>query len=271
MPELPEVETTRLGLLPHLLKRRITGVAVRDARLRWPVPADLAKNLTGQRIDDITRRGKYLLFDCGSGFLLAHLGMSGSLRYFDALPAPQKHDHVDIVLEKKGGMRFTDPRRFGTLLWIDGRQQCHPLLDGLGIEPLSADFNGAYLFAQSRNKRVNIKPFLMDAHVVVGVGNIYASESLFRAGIHPARMAGRISAARYDKLAAAVKETLQRALKAGGSSLRDYVRVNGDPGYFQFDAFVYERVGLPCRICGTPIKTVRQSQRTTFYCPSCQK
>lgn len=271
MPELPEVETTRLGLLPQVRGRRIARVTVRDRRLRWPVPADFARKLSGRTVIDVARRGKYLLWDCETGYVLSHLGMSGSLRVLERTTAPETHDHVDIGLDNGAVIRYTDPRRFGAMLWISGREARHPLLDALGPEPLSPEFTGAHLFATSRGRSVSIKEFIMNGRVVVGVGNIYASESLFLAGIHPARAAGRVSAARHELLAAAIRETLTKAIRAGGSSLRDYVQTSGDLGYFQVDAYVYDREGLPCRVCGTPIRALRQGQRSTYFCPTCQK
>jgi formamidopyrimidine-DNA glycosylase len=274
MPELPEVETTRLGLLPYVVGRKIVVVTVRDFRLRWPIPSDIATTIEGQTIRHISRRGKYLVFELDGGFLLSHLGMSGTLRaYLKAdVPIVAKHDHVDIVLSDATVLRYTDPRRFGALLWIAGAHLNHPLLDSLGPEPLSdAGFSGNYLFEKSRNKTQSIKQFIMDGHVVVGVGNIYASESLFRAGIHPARQAGRISRPRYILLATVICETLRDALAVGGSSLRDYVSADGDNGYFQINAFVYGREGALCRVCAGPVLQIRQGQRATFFCKSCQK
>ncbi len=274
MPELPEVETTRLGLLPHAAGRKIVTIIVRDYRLRWPIPANIAATIEGQTITDIRRRGKYLLFALENGFLLSHLGMSGTLRAYQQaeVPALAKHDHVDIVLSDGTLLRYADPRRFGALLWIAGAQPQHPLLDSLGPEPLTdTGFNGDYLFDKSRKKTQSIKQFIMDGHVVVGVGNIYASESLFRAGIHPARQAGRVSRARYARLVVVVCETLRDALAAGGSSLRDYVGADGDDGYFQINAFAYGREGEPCRVCAQPIMQIRQGQRATFFCKKCQK
>ncbi len=275
MPELPEVETTRLGLLPKVSGKRIVSVLVRNPRLRWPVPRDLAKRLGGAKVVDISRRGKYLLWDCRSkdarGFLLTHLGMSGSLRMAETGEPAGKHDHVDLNLEKGLTIRYTDPRRFGAMLWLSGDKPAHPLLDILGPEPLTEDFSGEYLFKASRGRSVSVKEFLMNGHIVVGVGNIYASESLFRAGIHPARPAGSVSRQRYERLVDAVKITLGNAIRAGGSSLRDYVQVSGELGYFQVNAFVYDREGEPCRTCGQAIRAMRQGQRSTFYCAHCQK
>lgn len=290
MPELPEVETTRLGLLPKVQGGRISRVLVRDRRLRWPIPANLAKQLTGKTVVDITRRGKYLLWDCRAsdtaddhlrpgrtfqrGYFLNHLGMSGSLRLVNAVQSeqsPQKHDHLDIVFDSGITVRYTDPRRFGAMLWIAGAAPTHPLLDTLGPEPLSDGFNGASLYAAAEGRRVSVKEFIMNSQVVVGVGNIYASESLFHAGIHPGRAAGKVSRKRLDRLAEAIKGTLHKAIQAGGSSLRDYVQANGELGYFQVNAFVYGRDSLPCRVCDTPIRTMKQGQRSTYFCPRCQK
>jgi len=271
MPELPEVETTRLGLLPLVQGKRIAKVTVRDARLRWPIPPDFSRQLKGRIVRDLSRRGKYLLWDCESGFILSHLGMSGSLRVLPAAAPPNKHDHVDIAFDNGSVIRYTDPRRFGALLWIAGDHPVHPLLDALGPEPLSPEFDAASLYDASRSRAVSVKEFIMNSHVVVGVGNIYASESLFMAGIHPRKAAGKISSARYEKLVTAIKETLSRAIRAGGSSLRNYVQASGELGYFQVNAFVYDREGLPCRTCATPIRAIRQGQRSTYFCPVCQK
>ena len=274
MPELPEVETTRLGLLPHIQGKRVTDVTVREHRLRWPVPPDFVQNLRGSMIENISRRGKYLLWTCekgpGSGFLLSHLGMSGRLRALTSSEPAARHDHIDIHLDSGAVIRYTDPRRFGAMLWIAGRQQRHPLLDILGPEPLSEQFTGAHLYASSRGRTVSIKEFVMNGHIVVGVGNIYASESLYRAGIDPRRAAGKISLTRYNHLVDAIRKTLGAALSAGGSSLRNYVKTDGEPGYFQIDAFVYGRAGQPCRVCETPIQLIVQGQRSTFFCPACQ-
>jgi formamidopyrimidine-DNA glycosylase len=271
MPELPEVETTRRGLLPHLVGRRIRGAIVRNANLRWPVPGDLARRLRGEEVLDIRRRGKYLLIDCPKGHLLVHLGMSGRLTVVpDGLP-PRKHDHVDIRLEGGKALRFTDPRRFGAMLWLADPADRHALLKDLGMEPLEPEFTGAALARRAAGRRVAIKQFLMNSGIVTGVGNIYASESLFHAGIHPSRSAGRISLARWDRLAASIRATLERALKAGGSTLRDFASAEGRPGHFQNRFVVYGREGKPCPTCKTPIRALRHGQRSTFYCPACQR
>lgn len=271
MPELPEVETTRLGLLPRIKGRRIDKVIVRDRRLRWPIPRNFEKMLTGQVIGDVHRRGKYLLWDCGTGFVLSHLGMSGSLRILQAGEAAMAHDHVDIAFDSNLVIRYHDPRRFGAMLWLAGRTLEHPLLDKLGPEPLSPSFDGNYLYTASRGRRTSIKEFIMNGHVVVGVGNIYASESLFMAGIDPKRLAGTVSRPRCVKLAESIKQTLANAIRAGGSSLRDYVQADGELGYFQSQAQVYDRDGLPCNVCGSMIRTIRQGQRSTYFCATCQK
>jgi formamidopyrimidine-DNA glycosylase len=275
MPELPEVETTRLGLLPSVQGKTISRVIVRDRRLRWPIPKNLSKCLESRAVIGVSRRGKYLLWDIeaetGGGFLLCHLGMSGSLFTVDKTIAPVKHDHVDIELQRGVTVRYHDPRRFGAMLWIPGETPTHPLLDSLGPEPLSEDFSGKHLFALSRGRRVSVKEFIMNANVVVGVGNIYASESLFQAGIRPTTMAGRITGARYDRLAEAIRAVLKKAIDAGGSSLRDYVKANGELGYFQVDAFVYGRAGEPCRNCANAIREIRQGNRATYFCAHCQR
>lgn len=288
MPELPEVETTRMGLLPHVRGQRISRVIVRDKRLRWPIPDDFSAQLEGATVNDIFRRGKYLLWECVKkeslreqrlhGFVLSHLGMSGTLCVLPASTPATRHDHVDIVLSNRLLIRFNDPRRFGAMLWIPAQgtpHPSHPLLDTLGPEPLSDAFTAAHLFKLSRGKssrgrKVSIKEFIMNGHVVVGVGNIYASESLFRAGIHPIRAAGKVSLTRYQKLANAIRETLSDAIRAGGTSLRDYVKTDGEQGYFQLDAAVYGREGEACRICQTPIRLIVQGARSTYFCPHCQ-
>jgi formamidopyrimidine-DNA glycosylase len=271
MPELPEVETTRQGLLPQLLGRRIRGAVVRNARLRWPVPADLSERLAGEEVMDVRRRGKYLLFDFRRGHLLVHLGMSGRLTLVPDDRPPRAHDHVDVRFEGARTLRLTDPRRFGAMLWLRGRAEDHVLLRSLGLEPFDPAFTGEALQALARGRRVAVKHFLMDSHVVTGVGNIYASEALFHAGIHPLRSAGRISRERWDRLAASVRRTLQRAIDAGGTTLRDFASPEGHAGEFQGQCAVYGREDAPCPVCSTPVRSVRQGQRSTFYCPSCQR
>ncbi len=272
MPELPEVEVVRRGLQASVLGRPIRAAEVRAPRLRWPVPEGLDDRVRGQRLEAVERRGKYLLLRMQAGWLIVHLGMSGSLRFLPQPGPPQRHDHFDLVFEH-GVLRLHDPRRFGALLWHDaggGDPLRHPLLAGLGVEPFSADFDGALLYRATRGRRVAIKQLLLAGTVVVGVGNIYASESLFRAGILPTTPAGRIGRARLDRLAEAIRATLADAIDRGGSSLRDFVGSDGASGYFQLDCLVYGRAGQPCRVCGTPVRTQMQMQRATYWCPRCQ-
>ncbi len=270
MPELPEVETTRRGLLPHVVGRTIRDVVVRNPNLRWPVPGDLRRRLRGKEVLDIRRRGKYLLFDYTDGHLLVHLGMSGRLTLVPANKPAQVHDHVDLQLEGNGSLRLTDPRRFGAMLWLDDPSR-HVLLRGMGLEPFGEEFSGAALHRAARGRRVAVKQFLMNARIVTGIGNIYASEALFEAGVHPERSAGRISARRWELIAAAIRATLERALAAGGSTLRDFASADGRPGHFQYEFAVYGREGEPCTRCATRIRALRQGQRSTFYCPRCQR
>ena len=270
MPELPEVETTRLGLLPRLQGRTLTRIVVRNPNLRWPVPSDLEAHLKGRAIKGLTRRGKYLLFDFGSATQLVHLGMSGSLRLTVPDEPAALHDHVDWLFDDGTVLRLRDPRRFGAVLWTDDVAQ-HPLLAHLGPEPLTPEFDAAYLHSQCQRRQSAIKQVIMDAHVVVGVGNIYASESLFHAGIRPTTAARRLSRPACARLAAAIKQVLTAAIAAGGSSLRDYVHSSGELGYFQLQTRVYDREGLPCKSCATPIRRIVQGQRASFYCPGCQR
>ena len=270
MPELPEVETVRRGLAPHLIGRRLIGARVREARLRWPVPDNLATLIGGRLIKTLERRGKYLIMALDRGALILHLGMSGSLRLTAAEAPIQKHDHLDLILDDGQTLRYRDPRRFGAVLWSDAPDR-HPLLASLGIEPLGPDFDGDWLHTASRGLRAPVKSWLMDAHVVVGIGNIYANEALFHAGIHPLLPAGRLSRPRCRRLASAILDTLSRAIAAGGSSLRDFVDGHGKPGYFQQTLFVYGRGGEPCRTCGGPIRVIRLGNRATCFCPACQK
>lgn len=271
MPELPEVETTRCGLEPHLVGQCIKGVIVRNARLRFPVAPGLERELPGLAIRSISRRGKYLLVDCSQGWLILHLGMSGSLRFLPVAAPVEKHDHFDLVLENGYCMRLRDPRRFGAVIWTQTDPMRHPLLVKMGVEPLTDDFDGAWLYRVTRGKKANVKQTLMDGHLVVGVGNIYANEALFRAGIKPTLAASRLGRDRCDRLARTVKEVLEQAIVAGGSSLRDFVDSSGKPGYFQQQYFVYGRAGALCHVCANPIKLLRQGQRATFYCPVCQR
>lgn len=275
MPELPEVETTRKGIAPYVEHQEISEVIVRNARLRVPVPENLADELVGRRIGDLRRRAKYLLLPLAAGApertLMWHLGMSGSLRIARLGDLPKKHDHVDLVFTNGHILRYHDPRRFGFVDWLDRDEQADKRLARLGPEPLSADFTGQRLYRLSRGKRVAVKPFLMDNQVVVGVGNIYATEALFMAGIDPRREAGRISLARYQRLADAAREVLAAAITQGGTTLRDFVSGQGEPGYFAQRLNVYGRHGQPCRRCGGELKRITLGQRASVYCPTCQR
>lgn len=270
MPELPEVETTRRGIEPWLRDQRILALTIRQPQLRWPISPELIATLPGQRVTAIQRRAKYLLVDTAAGSALVHLGMSGSLRVLPADSAPGKHDHYDWQLESGLILRYTDPRRFGCLLW-QASDEVHPLLRALGPEPLSDAFNGDYLWTLSRSRRAAVKVFVMDQAVVVGVGNIYAAEALFAAGIHPGRAAGAVSRLRYERLAQQIKRILGHAITRGGTTLRDFTNADGAPGYFAQELLVYGRAGQPCRVCASPIRVVSLGQRSTFYCPRCQR
>lgn len=279
MPELPEVEVTRLGLLP-VQGARIREVTIRHHGLRWPIPADLPQRLQGHRVLQLTRRAKYILMEIGEmsdtgvptrqGVLLLHLGMSGRLCLLERYFPHEKHDHVDIAFEDGRVIRLRDPRRFGAVLWLDQEPSQHPLLSRLGPEPLDEVFDGEYLYQQLRSRNAAIKPTIMDAHVVVGVGNIYASESLFRARIHPETSSRQLTLVQCQLLVSEIKATLRAALEAGGSSLRDFFGADGNPGYFQQTYYVYGRTGDACRVCGQLVRTIRLGQRSTFYCASCQ-
>jgi formamidopyrimidine-DNA glycosylase len=280
MPELPEVEVTRRGVAPHLEGRTVDSVLLRRSGLRWPFPPGLPALLAGRRILHTGRRGKYLLIGFEHGTLIIHLGMSGHLRVLPAGTEARKHDHFDLVVAAEAGhpgkqvLRLHDPRRFGAVLWhgsADGALDQHMLLRGLGVEPLEDGFTGELLYRASRKRSGAIKQFLLAGDVVVGVGNIYACESLFRAGINPKTSAARIGRERYDKLAAAIREILAAAIVQGGSTLRDFIAVNGQSGYFQQTYFVYDRAGVPCRNCGAPVRQIKQGQRSTFYCVNCQR
>jgi formamidopyrimidine-DNA glycosylase len=299
MPELPEVETTRRGLSEHLIGATITDVIIRNPKLRWPIPKNLPKLLRGHKILTLTRRAKYLLADCGNGTLILHLGMSGSLRILPHDTPPAIHDHFDLVLSPPSTvrpelvegwanscastssartdlsthkiMRLRDPRRFGAVLWHEGTINSHPLLATLGPEPLEENFNARYLYQATRGRSISIKQCIMDNHVVVGVGNIYANESLFRSGIKPQLAAGKLSLPRCEKLVSEIRATLRAAIEKGGSTLRDFVHSDGSSGYFQQEYFVYGRTGEPCRQCGAMIKQIKQGQRSSFYCGICQK
>jgi formamidopyrimidine-DNA glycosylase len=277
MPELPEVEVTRRGVAPHLEGRMVDQVVLRRDGLRWPFPPRLQELLAGQTIVHTGRRGKYLLVEFAHGTLIIHLGMSGHLRVLPHGTPDRKHDHFDLVVHAPEGrqvLRLHDPRRFGAVLWHsnnDGALDEHILLRGLGVEPLENSFNGALLHQATRKRSAPIKQVLLAGDIVVGVGNIYACESLFRAGINPKTSAARISRARYDRLAEAIREILAAAIVQGGSTLRDFIAVNGQSGYFQQTYFVYDRAGVPCRNCGTPVRQIKQGQRSTFYCVNCQR
>lgn len=273
MPELPEIEVTRLGVAPHVENHQVSDLILRTTGLRWPFPEQLKTHLVGQVVRKTSRRGKYLLLHFDQGILMFHLGMSGHLRVLPIGEPPKKHDHIDLVMENEV-IRMTDPRRFGALLWHDasrGDVLSHPLLAHLGVEPLTEAFTAKLLYKETRTRQAAIKQVLLSGDIVVGVGNIYASESLFKAGIRPTTSASRISLARYEKLVAAIKETLAEAIKKGGSTLRDFMGVNGQSGYFQQNYFVYAREGEPCRVCGSPIRQIKQGQRSTFYCEVCQR
>jgi formamidopyrimidine-DNA glycosylase len=274
MPELPEVETTRRGLLP-LVGNVAKSVTIRHPRLRWPIPQHLLQTLPNQTLKALTRRAKYILCEFSgeetNGVLLLHLGMSGRIQVLDCNYPAEKHDHFDIEFIDGQVLRLRDPRRFGAVLWLDNHDNNHPLLNSLGPEPLEIDFNAKYLQKALANKTLAIKNAIMDGHVVVGVGNIYASESLFRSRIHPETPANKLSLKSCERLVVEIKSTLQDALNAGGSSLRDFFGTDGNPGYFQQEYFVYARTNEPCKVCARPIKTMRLGQRSTFYCEHCQK
>ena len=267
MPELPEVETTRRGIADHVIGQSVASVVIRERALRWPVPQDLPARICGRTIHNVRRRAKYLLLDVDNGSVLIHLGMSGSLRLVALAEPARKHDHLDIVLCDGKALRLHDPRRFGAVLWTPS-DTGHPLLRDLGPEPWDA--TGEYLFSRSRNRRQSIKSFVMDSRIIVGIGNIYASEALFDAGIRPRRAAGRLARAQFQRLQASLVAVIERALAFGGTTLRDFVSASGDPGYFRQELKVYERANEPCRTCRTPIRRIIISGRSTYYCPLCQ-
>jgi formamidopyrimidine-DNA glycosylase len=270
MPELPEVETVRRGIEPWILGREVTSLEIRVAKLRQPLQPDLARKPVGQKVHAVERRGKYLLLRCDRGSLILHLGMSGFLRILQK-PAPAgRHDHADICFSGGICLRLNDVRKFSTLLWTSDDPFTHPLLTDHGPEPLSETLSGDYLLRSSRNRRIAVKSFIMDHRIVVGIGNIYANEALFRAGIHPALPAGDVSLARYRTLAANIRAVLEEAIAAGGTTLHDFSNEEGRPGYFSLQLKVYGRAGQPCTVCGAPIETSRIGQRSSFYCRHCQ-
>lgn len=271
MPELPEVETTRRGIEPHLQNQTVTDVIVRQRQLRWPVSAEIPQKIIGEKILSVSRRGKYLLVQFPQSHVLMHLGMSGSLRLVPKQQPPQKHDHLDICLGSGQALRFTDPRRFGAVLWTDQPLLDHKLLKELGPEPLTDDFDGELLFKRSRKRKQAIKTLIMDSKVVVGVGNIYANEALFLSGIRPRRRAGKITREEAQRLAEEIKRVLAKAITAGGTTLRDFTGGDGKPGYFQQQLFVYGREGQPCLQCESLLKGIRLAQRSTVYCSICQR
>lgn len=270
MPELPEVETTMRGIAPHMQNQQIDHIVIRDRRLRWPIPADISL-AEKQTVTGLRRRGKYLLIDLQQGGLIIHLGMSGSLRVLNEPRTADKHDHFDIELGNGVCIRYNDPRRFGAFLWAQDNADQHPLLAQLGPEPLSDGFTADYLYQQSRGRKVAIKNFVMNGQVVVGVGNIYASEALFMAGIHPSRSAGRVSLIRYQGLVEAIRDVLGRAIERGGTTLRDFVNSDGAPGYFAQELLVYDRANSDCFQCGNPIQQKVIGQRSSYYCRVCQR
>lgn len=271
MPELPEVETSRRGIEPHIINQTVTNVIVRQRQLRWPIPGTLKKHLMGQSIEAIGRRGKYLLLYTQSGTVIIHLGMSGSLRICPTTSPAEKHDHIDIVFANQKTLRLHDPRRFGCVLFSRKDPLTHKLLSSLGPEPLSPELNADYLYQITRNRKAAIKSVIMDSHVVVGVGNIYANEALFKSGINPRRRANKISYQRYVKLVTEIKQVLSAAIKQGGTTLKDFTNQDGRPGYFQQTLSVYGKHNQPCPHCYRPIRMVKQQQRATYYCPHCQR
>jgi len=270
MPELPEVETTCRGITPHIVGQTIKQVIIRQPQLRWPVPETLNKILSGLEIRSVTRRAKYLLFTTQAGTMLIHLGMSGSLRIVLTGHPPSKHDHIDFIFNNNTVLRFNDTRRFGAVLWTDAPVELHPLLKDLGPEPLLDEFNGELLYKRANNRKIPVKSFIMDSHVVVGIGNIYANEALFMAGILPSQQAGSISLLRYEKLADCIQIILRQAILQGGTTLRDFVNEAGKPGYFQQQLRVYGRANLPCIDCLQPLIEIRMANRSTVFCKTCQ-
>ncbi len=270
MPELPEVETTKRGIAPYVVGETVSEIIIRERHLRWPIPVALKRSLKNQLIRKLRRRAKYLLFYTDKGCMILHLGMSGNLRVLDSTIVPEKHDHVDIVFESGHLLRFRDPRKFGSILWTKDDPLDHKLINHLGPEPLSDELNVNYLYIKSRKRTQAVKTFIMDSRIVVGVGNIYASEALFRAGIKPTLQAGKISKVRYGKLITEIKNVLTEAIEKGGTTLRDFYNGDGKPGYFSQELNVYNRENEPCKKCEGNIKMIRLGQRSTFYCSQCQ-
>lgn len=271
MPELPEVETSLQGIKPHISQCTVQRVNIYQPKLRWPINPKLDQLLSGQTLLELQRRGKYLILSFQNGSLLLHLGMSGSLRILKPNEPLEKHDHFELIFNNQKSLRLRDPRRFGAVLWTSAPWQEHKFIKTLGPEPLSIDFTSQYLHQHARNKSIAIKSFIMNSHVVVGVGNIYASESLFQAGIHPTRQAKRISKIRYEKLTSSIKQVLAKAIKEGGTTLKDFSNAEGKPGYFAQQLNVYGRAGKPCLVCEASIKQKVIAQRATYYCPHCQR
>jgi len=269
MPELPEVEVCRLGISPHITDKKVVDVVVRVAQLRWPIPKEV-KLLTGHKVEQVERRAKYLLIRFSTGTLVLHLGMSGTIRIIDSSTPIAKHDHFDLTFEHNKTLRLNDPRRFGAVLWFDKHIDEQGLLIKMGPEPLSDEFSAGYLFSKAQKRKVPIKSFLMNNHIVVGVGNIYANEALFLAGILPNTLAGNISEVRFDKLTVIIKKVLSDAIKQGGTTLKDFTQADGRPGYFTQSLFVYGRAGKNCLHCRAILEEIRQSNRSSVFCPSCQ-
>jgi len=270
MPELPEVETSCRGIAAHLDQQTVQKIIIRQPQLRWPISQNLTQALANQQIRTITRRGKYILISTSAGTLLIHLGMSGSLRILAQNTPLLKHDHVDIILTNGQCLRFNDPRRFGAILWIEADPHQHFLLKNLGPEPLTEAFNADYLYQITRNKKLAIKNLIMNSQRVVGVGNIYANEALFLAGIHPNQKASDLSLTQCHALVTRIKQVLDFAILQGGTTLRNFVSTEGKPGYFKQQLYVYGRGGQPCKQCATLLIEMRLGQRTTVFCPSCQ-
>lgn len=270
MPELPEVETSRRGIEPYLHNRTITGITIREHKLRWPIPKDLPALAKGQKIREVCRRAKYIYLKLDNGSIIIHLGMSGSLRICTAKTPPEKHDHIDITVSGNRILRLRDPRKFGCVLWTDGDINEHKLIRSLGPEPLDDVFTAEHLHSKAKKRSCSVKSFIMNSHIVVGVGNIYASESLFKAGINPKRKTGSVSLARFEKLVAAIKSTLHESIQQGGTTLKDFTAEDGKPGYFAQKLLVYGRAGEACSVCGQAVRQITQQARSTFYCSKCQ-